>query len=65
MIPATLRFCKNSLFFCLLLVLSSGFTTENEAVKSDPITNEVRIERNKPVPMRDGVILYADVYRPA
>ena len=64
MIPAPLRFCKNSLFFCLLLVLSSGFTSENVELETDPIINEVRIERNKPVPMRDGVLLYADVYRP-
>jgi putative CocE/NonD family hydrolase len=27
--------------------------------------NEIRIERHKAVPMRDGVILYADVYMPA
>ncbi|MSO35597.1 MAG: X-Pro dipeptidyl-peptidase, partial [Acidobacteria bacterium] len=26
---------------------------------------EVRIEKNVPAPMRDGVILRADVYRPA
>ena len=30
-----------------------------------PYMNEIRIERHKPVPMRDGVILYGDVYRPA
>lgn len=27
--------------------------------------NEIRIERHKPVRMRDGVVLYADVYMPA
>ena len=26
--------------------------------------SEIVIERNVPVPMRDGVRLYADVYRP-
>lgn len=29
-----------------------------------PYLNEIRIERHKAVPMRDGVTLYADVYRP-
>jgi len=34
---------------------------------SNTLTNDlsVRIERNVPVPMRDGVRLFADVYRPA
>jgi len=27
--------------------------------------NEIRLENHVPIPMRDGVILYADVYRPA
>lgn len=57
-------FCKNSLLFCLLLAVFSGFTTESADADEGPILNEIRIERNKPVPMRDGVILYADVYRP-
>ncbi len=30
----------------------------------DTKSNEIRIERHKPVKMRDGVILYADVYLP-
>jgi len=30
-----------------------------------PYMNEIRIERHKAVPMRDGVSLFADVYRPA
>jgi hypothetical protein len=29
-----------------------------------PPRNDIRIENRVPVPMRDGVILYADVYRP-
>jgi len=29
------------------------------------VAGEVRVERNVPVPMRDGVILRADVFRPA
>ena len=30
-----------------------------------PITNDVQIDNRVPIPMRDGVTLYADVYRPA
>ena len=30
-----------------------------------PPSNDIRIENRVPIPMRDGVILYADVYRPA
>ncbi len=30
-----------------------------------PPRNDVRIDNRVPVPMRDGVVLYADVYRPA
>ncbi len=30
-----------------------------------PPSNEIKIENLVPIPMRDGVILYADVYRPA
>ena len=42
-------------------------STENstpELLKSS-VNNEIKIERFKPVPMRDGVKLYADVYMPA
>ncbi|MBI3694023.1 MAG: CocE/NonD family hydrolase [Acidobacteria bacterium] len=30
-----------------------------------PPSNEIKLENLVPIPMRDGVILYADVYRPA
>ena len=30
-----------------------------------PPGNDIKIENRIPVPMRDGIILYADVYRPA
>jgi len=30
-----------------------------------PYSNEIRLERHKAIPMRDGVILYGDLYRPA
>ena len=33
--------------------------------ESPPPRNDIRIENRVPVPMRGGVILYADVYRPA
>jgi predicted acyl esterase len=29
-----------------------------------PPRNDIRLENRVPIPMRDGVILYADVYRP-
>ncbi|MGV3603996.1 MAG: CocE/NonD family hydrolase [Dyadobacter fermentans] len=35
------------------------------ALLADTVLNEVRIERHKAVRMRDGVVLYADVYMPA
>lgn len=56
---------KNLLFFCLLIVITSGFKGKEVDVHPDPILNEIRIKRNQPVKMRDGVILYADVYMPA
>jgi len=31
---------------------------------SKPVQNEIKIERHKAIPMRDGVILYADIYMP-
>ena len=59
------HFCKNGILFFSLLIVSSGHIDKNTDLNPDPILNEIRIERNKAVPMRDGVILYADVYRPA
>ena len=32
---------------------------------AQPALEEIRIDRHQAVPMRDGVRLYADVYRPA
>jgi putative CocE/NonD family hydrolase len=55
---------KNGLIFCLLLIISSGLKGKEVDPMPDPVLNEIRIERNKPVKMRDGVILYADVYLP-
>src|SRR5690606_27516710 len=66
-VQASQRFglLKNLLFFCLLIVITSGFKGKEVAVHPEPILNEIRIKRNQPVKMRDGVILYADVYLPA
>ncbi|MEX2586023.1 MAG: CocE/NonD family hydrolase [Balneolaceae bacterium] len=36
-----------------------------DTVDDPPHTTEVRVLRHQPVPMRDGTILYADVYLPA
>lgn len=56
---------KNGMLFFFLLIMLSGFTVTDTGLQQATILNEIRIERNKAVPMRDGVILYADVYRPA
>ncbi|MCC6588706.1 MAG: CocE/NonD family hydrolase [Bryobacterales bacterium] len=50
-------------FSAFLLVLSATtLAAGDDPVR--PITDKVRIESNVIVPMRDGVKLYADVYRP-
>jgi putative CocE/NonD family hydrolase len=51
---------SRSILLSLLVILCFAFQS-NAAY---PL-NEIRIERHKAVPMRDGVILYADVYMPA
>lgn len=63
--PSFLLMIKSGIIPCLLLLIFPGFTDKDKAFKPDPVLNEIRIERNKPVTMRDGVILYADVYLPA
>ena len=50
------------------LVLGSAVTFANSEVifpPARPPSNDVVMENLVPVPMRDGVILYADVYRPS
>jgi putative CocE/NonD family hydrolase len=56
----TASFLRLSLLFCLLFLIATlGFTNvANSAL------NEIRVLRYQPVPMRDGVKLYADVYLP-
>ncbi len=48
------------LFLALLMPWCDGAD-----LNAQRVSNEIRIERHKPVPMRDGTILYADVYMPA
>lgn len=49
-----------SLLLAVLAILSAG-----APLFADKTLNEIRIERHKAVRMRDGVVLYADVYMPA
>ena len=56
---------RNGMLLSFFLMMVSGFTSTVPDLPQGPLLNEIRIERNKAVPMRDGVILYADVYRPA
>lgn len=46
----------------LLLVGALAYAAEPGG---KPYQYEVRIERHKAIPMRDGVVIYGDVYRPA
>lgn len=48
----------------LIIVLFSSFSN-TDISDSGAKLNGIRIERHKPVPMSDGVVLYADVYLPA
>ncbi|MCP5111925.1 MAG: CocE/NonD family hydrolase [bacterium] len=47
----------------LLALLSTA--AAHEFPTTPPPRNDIRIENRVAVPMRDGVVLYADVYRPA
>jgi putative CocE/NonD family hydrolase len=44
----------------LLLLLTPALFSEEVR----PVSHQIRLDTNIPVPMRDGTILYADVYRP-
>ena len=50
------------LCFLLIAVFSFSFT---QPAENNAISNDIRIERHKPVRMSDGVTLYADLYLPA
>ncbi len=49
----------------LVSVATVPATFAQEFPTSPPPRNDIRIENRVPMPMRDGVTLYADVYRPA
>jgi hypothetical protein len=54
----------------LLLLLAfalapAGLAQQKHSFPASPLPrNDIRIENRVPIPMRDGVVLYADVYRP-
>jgi putative CocE/NonD family hydrolase len=50
-----------------VLSVAAGIAQPSSVVKFPPPrppSNDIRIENRVPIPMRDGVVLYADVYRP-
>ncbi|MBI1792293.1 MAG: CocE/NonD family hydrolase [Acidobacteria bacterium] len=49
----------------LLALVAATAPSQVRFPEAYPPTNEIRLENLVPVPMRDGVTLYADVYRPA
>ncbi len=58
----------NVLLFPLLALLTIGAAAPAEAYEFPTETsprNDIRLDNRVAVPMRDGVILYADIYRPA
>ena len=56
-------------FLASLCVLGAsavnGLLAQVTFAAARPPSNDLRIENHVPTPMRDGVVLYADVYRPA
>jgi putative CocE/NonD family hydrolase len=55
------------LVIILLLIVSAGLngSAPPSLPDSGTVLNEIRIVRQVAIPMRDGTILYADIYRPA
>lgn len=47
-----------------LALSTSGFGADHKFPQSSPPRNDIRVENRVPIPMRDGVVLYADIYRP-
>jgi len=58
------KLLRNITKLCFLLIAVFSFSFTPPAEKS-VISNDIRIERHKPVKMSDGVTLYADVYLPS
>ncbi|MDY0098935.1 MAG: CocE/NonD family hydrolase [Bacteroidales bacterium] len=56
---------KASIFRSMLLLVCIFYLPSATASEPQSGLNDIRIERHKAVPMSDGVILYADIYRPA
>lgn len=56
-----------NLVIILLFIVSAGLNGSTPPSLPDPgtVLNEVKIVRQVAIPMRDGSILYADIYRPA
>lgn len=52
-------FCLFSVVFCM-----ASFSVSEPSPEKDPVLNEIRILRQQAIPMRDGTILYADLYMP-
>ena len=50
--------------FLSLLVALSPLSAQVNFPAPRPPSNDIRLENHVPIPMRDGVVLYADVYRP-
>ena len=60
--------CGNFLFLTLGATISGASLSGAPAVKFTPVYpagNDVKIDHRAAIRMRDGVVLYADVYRPA
>jgi putative CocE/NonD family hydrolase len=55
---------KNTLRFQTALLMAGLLTIALLPMSSSAVFQEIKIERYRPVPMRDGVKLYADVYHP-
>ena len=53
--------CLRTTLLCLSLLIGPA----RSAGYQRPVSERIRIVSNIPVPMRDGVKLYADLYRPA
>lgn len=53
------------LLIIFFFVVSFGLNGSTPTPVTDDIHNEIRIVRQVAIPMRDGTILYADIYRPA
>ena len=52
------------LFLLITTALSADSHRPVKFPEPPPPRNDVELDNRVPVPMRDGVILYADVYRP-